>query len=771
MVEKDKYNILYVDDEEANLRVFKNVFRRSYNVITTTSPKEGLDLFQKNEFHVVISDQRMPSMSGVDFLAAINKSNSFIPKMLLTGYTDYDELKKVLNKSEIHKYINKPFDVESLTTILELAIEGYLLVKEQQKMQAELTANEKKFREIFNSMADTFVRVSFDGSIQVISPSIEELSGYKSKDLIGKSIKDLYVKPEESHAIIKRVQEEKFVREIETAIYSKSGEKKYISFTAKLYYDEDNNPLGVEKIARDVTVKKMMEEAINEQNDLLYETQKIAKVGSWQYDVEARKAVWSETLCTMYGIDSFSSIENSLEGYINFIHPIDRSRVTAIISNSLKQAVDFSFDATIIKMGGEEREISFIGKLVVDNQKTLKKVTVACLDITDAKKKERDLINSEEKLRALTEQLPIRVLKTDRKLNVLYSNKLMDECFLTTERKEGSIYSFLHKDVLPFVLDVINKIDNSEETQYIEFEFYSMWFSLSASKVKGPIGTGEMLFIFENISEKKENELVLKNTNEALEAKVAKRTADLEAAKDKIEEAYEKEKELSKLKSQFVSTASHQFRTPLTVIQSSIGLLEMQVQQTNADFQEKFYRVHKRIQAEVKRMTGLMDNVLILGKKESGVVKAKFQMIDVLQLVNTIVLQHNEIQADGRVVKVSCSGSPSLYNVDPNLLEYAISNLVSNAIKYSEGKPSPQVHLHFKKSELLLTVEDFGVGIPEKELVNIFEPFYRAENVKDIAGTGLGTSIARAYIELMRGTLEVKSKVGKGSIFSINIEK
>jgi signal transduction histidine kinase len=112
-----------------------------------------------------------------------------------------------------------------------------------------------------------------------------------------------------------------------------------------------------------------------------------------------------------------------------------------------------------------------------------------------------------------------------------------------------------------------------------------------------------------------------------------------------------------------------------------------------------------------------------------------------------------------------------LYHLDPELFENAFSNLVSNAFKYSLNKPAPLVNLQFEKSSLRITLQDFGVGIPEEDVANIFEPFYRASNVKDIYGTGLGTSIVKAYLDLIDVSIDLQSKVGEGTTFILNVEK
>ena len=771
MDQEKEHSILYVDDDEINLRVFLGLFRRKYNLVTTNSAEEALRLFDEQSFDLVISDQQMPKMTGLQFLAKIKEKAPLIPTILLTGFSDYDVLKKALNEIGVHKCINKPFDPSSLSIIIALAIEGYQLNKEKEFIQNNLTRSESKFRGIFNSMSDVFSRASFAGKIEIISPSVEAIFGYKAEDLIGKDISILCGSPDKRIALIKKIKKVKYLTELDTVIVTKDGKKKTISFTAKLYYDDENNPIGIESISRDVSEKKKLEELLKEQNNLLEETQKMAGVGSLNYETSSNELKWSDTLANIYGIDNLGIIGNSFQNYLNFFHHADRLQAKKIIFDAIKLNQKFSFEARIIRPDGKEKVLFLLGKVITNNETQQQNLTVACLDITESKIKENELIKSEAKFRLLTEELPVQVLKVNKHLDVVYANKLALINLSRSENKKLTVHSFFEKEVVKFVVEAIENFIHNGKSPNLEFKNKSKWYALDISLINESIGFDNILLLLKDITQKKISEETLRSMNEELETKVIERTKDLEKAKNKIEIAYQKEKELSKLKSQFVSTASHQFRTPLTVILSNIGLLEMQIQEVGPDFKMKFDRVYQRIKAEVKRMTDLMDDVLILGKKESGTLQPNLQSVDTLDLIQSIIQKHNQIQTDGRKIHVTSDGHKSMYALDSKLFENAFSNLISNAFKYSLTKQTPLVHLNYKKDRLTITVQDFGIGIPESDISHIFEPFYRADNARDISGTGLGTSIVKAYLKLMGGAVDVKSVIGEGSTFTLTIQK
>ena len=239
----------------------------------------------------------------------------------------------------------------------------------------------------------------------------------------------------------------------------------------------------------------------------------------------------------------------------------------------------------------------------------------------------------------------------------------------------------------------------------------------------------------------------------------------------KVQNSLKKEKELGELKSSFVSTASHQFRTPLAAIQANSELLQLLSKSLEGKDVNQFNKVTSRITAEIARMTELMDDVLLLGKSTSRSYNVKPQEIDLVDFCQQLAKRFNETQADGRSLNVLTDGEPYSVSLDPKLLSQALSNLLSNAFKFSLGKENPKLVASFKSKELVLSVRDYGMGIPKEELAKLFHPFFRANNVVDIQGTGLGLSIAKEYVEINKGQITATSILGEGSCFEIMFKR
>jgi signal transduction histidine kinase len=243
-----------------------------------------------------------------------------------------------------------------------------------------------------------------------------------------------------------------------------------------------------------------------------------------------------------------------------------------------------------------------------------------------------------------------------------------------------------------------------------------------------------------------------------------------EANNKKLAVSLEREKELGQLKTSFVSMASHQFKTPLAIIQSNAELYEMLANSGKIIEPEKYVKVTTRIVVAVASMTNLIDEVLVLGNLTSGNVTYTPENVDLIGFCEKLTEEFNLVQQDGRVLDFVTIGEAYRPQLDPKLLGHSLSNLISNAFKYSAGKENPQLSIHFKPTEVVLSVKDYGLGIPEEEQLHLFEPFFRADNAINIQGTGLGLSIAKEYIEVNKGSITYTSILGGGSCFEMTFK-
>ena len=229
----------------------------------------------------------------------------------------------------------------------------------------------------------------------------------------------------------------------------------------------------------------------------------------------------------------------------------------------------------------------------------------------------------------------------------------------------------------------------------------------------------------------------------------------------------QRQTEINDMKSRFISVASHEFRTPLAFILSSVELLKYYGNRLpEAEKQE----VISTIVDGVQRMTGMLDRVLPLGKVEAEMLEFKPRQIDIAALCSSLAedarIQH--AQADVGL-NTRFAGLPETGLYDEKLLRHIIGNLLSNAIKYSPKDGQVEFRVFAADGKMVFEVADQGMGIPAEEIPHLFEWFHRASNVGSIQGTGLGLAIVKSSVDLHSGSLSVSSVPGRGSCFTVTM--
>ncbi|WP_222983385.1 PAS domain S-box protein [Flagellimonas meishanensis] len=230
-----------------------------------------------------------------------------------------------------------------------------------------------------------------------------------------------------------------------------------------------------------------------------------------------------------------------------------------------------------------------------------------------------------------------------------------------------------------------------------------------------------------------------------------------------IRKNLQKEKELSELKSRFVSMASHEFRTPLSAILSSAILIE---KQNAPDKVEKRKKYVEQIKSNVRNLVVILNDFLSLGKLEEGKTVSQPEYFNIVQLAEALIEEMTSDKKDVHSVLLQTKGEPTIVFLDPKLIRHILINLLSNAMKYSSSDTTITVTLDFKDDQVLIHIEDHGIGIPKEEQEHLFERFFRARNAENIQGTGIGLHIVKQYVELMEGEVSFVSEQDKGTTFT-----
>lgn len=276
---------------------------------------------------------------------------------------------------------------------------------------------------------------------------------------------------------------------------------------------------------------------------------------------------------------------------------------------------------------------------------------------------------------------------------------------------------------------------------------------------------GGLVDIRTDISTLKARAAELEDHRDRLQDLVADRTRELEAQAVKLLGALEKEREFNALQSEFVSMVSHEFRTPLAIIDGAAQRIQRKARDLSPE--DLTGRV-ERIRDAVRRLITLIESTLSFSRIEAGCIVANLQDFDLVALLSEVCEQQQQLTTSHEVVD-RLGALPRQIHGDPDLLRQVFSNLLSNAVKYSPDADRVEIKGERRSDKVQVSVRDYGLGIPEDDLPRLFSRFFRASNVTGIAGTGIGLSLCRALLEAQGGTIDVQSTEGEGSLFTVRL--
>lgn len=280
-----------------------------------------------------------------------------------------------------------------------------------------------------------------------------------------------------------------------------------------------------------------------------------------------------------------------------------------------------------------------------------------------------------------------------------------------------------------------------------------------------PTTDGGLVDIRTDITDLKLQNEELSFRRQGLEDVVAARTRALEEQALQLAESLEKEKEYNALQHEFVSMVSHEFRTPLAIIDSTAQRIDRRKDNMTPD--DLGQRVGK-VRNAVKRLTVLIDDTLSMSRLEAGRIEIRPQPTDLRVLLNEVRDQQQQMTRRHHI-DMDIAGLPESFLVDPELMRQVFVNLLSNAVKYSPDADLVEVTGRTEDGTVVVVVRDHGLGIPAQDQPRLFDRFFRATNVTGIAGTGIGLNLVKRLVELHGGTLTFYSAEGEGSTFTVRL--
>lgn len=353
-------------------------------------------------------------------------------------------------------------------------------------------------------------------------------------------------------------------------------------------------------------------------------------------------------------------------------------------------------------------------------------------------------------------------------------------------RHDGYLHNY-QQSRIPKIIGIGREVTGKRKSG----EEFPFWLAVNEVRLNDrTIYTG----FIHDLSEIKNAERRLQMLNEELEKKVIARTYELENVvnqllalnkqleeeinikikiqqqlKDReaeLEKSLLLERELGELKSRFVSMASHEFRTPLSTVLSSVSLIG---RYTESDQQANREKHINRVKSTVAHLTAILNDFLSMNKLEEGRIQTFFEDFDPIELFHEVIEEMKTILKPNQQLINLHSTNGMVVRSDRKIIKNTLINLISNAIKYSKENGKINCNISVNEKVLDFSVSDEGIGIPDEDQKHLFDRFFRASNVTNIEGTGLGLNIVKKYLEMLDGEISFVSKLYIGTTFNVSI--
>jgi PAS domain S-box-containing protein len=629
------------------------------------------------------------------------------------------------------------------------------MIKRQQAQEA-LYASEERYRSMVAALHEGILLQDAEHRFLTCNASAEKILGISAEQIQGQTVDEMGWQFIQADGLPYEPDDCPVLTTLRTGLSCSAvvvglrktadAEVIWLSINSQpLFHEGESVPYAVVTSFSEVTARRQAETQLRESEERFRQlTDNIQEV-FWMRDIQTGQVLYISPAFETIWQRSCDSIYEDQTLWIESIHPEDRDRV----QNAMQTHQADRLEYRIVKPDGSIRWIRDRAFPIHDATGQIYRVAGVAEDITQIKQQEDRLrllesvvINANDAI-VITESTPISAPGP----HILYVNEAF--CRLTgytAEEVIGKTPRLLQgaktdRDVLrkvrtalenwqPIVVELINyRKDRSE-----------FWVELSIVPVADKMGWyTHWVSIQRDITQRKR-----------LEAKLLK--------------TLQKERELSELKSHFVTSTSHEFRTPLSIILSSAELLEHYGHQWKDHDKQEHLRL---IQSTVKRMTQLLEDILLIGKAEAGKLEFRPTPVEIKPFCRELLVEMQRGMGREHRLILECDDQIGVVQLDEKLLRQILQNLLSNAIKYSEPGSLVQLSVSRRSDRLHFQIKDEGIGIPLADQPRLFESFRRAENVSGIPGTGLGLAIAKHCVDLHGGDIRFSSELGVGTTFAV----
>ncbi len=617
----------------------------------------------------------------------------------------------------------------------------------------------KRLNLILEETENGVVVTDIAGTIEWCNKGYEKLTGFCGKEIVGKK-PGHFLQGKDSDPLVVaylRTQISKVENfGCELINYRKDGNAYWVKISGQPLYDEKGNHSGFYAIQEDITLKKQQQDKLDQQRAFYENVLNNIPADIAVFNNQHQYIFVNEKAVINPDIRSWIIGRNDFE-YVKYRNkPIELAeKRKAIFEETIatNKTVEFE-DHFVLANGKSEYNLRRFHPLK-NKDGNIDYVVAYGININELKQKQVDLEKSEANFKKLLNNLNEAVITVDSMLVITFANPIWTDILgFSVEESKGSTLSVFFEDeicqqlllLLEAPPDVTAKRNVRKAAGFTTQQGEVKYLDLMATPS------------FNMVSHEPEIMLFISDVSDQV------------YAQKQLQVIADKERNMNELKSSFLNMVSHELRTPLAIIQSSIELLSIEMER---GFLEKKHidTELENVTAEIDRMVEIMNELLLLGKTEAEKLKLKPQLSNVTDIVGGIVERKFNPWEDGRKCVVQYKGLKEELLIDHFATSRLLINVLENAFKYSPNSTDVKVNIRIEASCWCIVVVDNGIGISQKDLGNMFTSFRRGGNVGKIPGTGIGMVLVHYFLQMIKGDIHIKSKLGSGTCVYIKLPK
>lgn len=616
---------------------------------------------------------------------------------------------------------------------------GSLLARKQ--LEVDLRESEERFRLLIEDAPQGIVVSHPDGYIVLVNAQTERLFGYTRAELIGQP----------THILVPEAYRAGLLTQPSNRLFDAVAQRKdgsvfhaAMGLSVIIMRQE-----AVEiRFISDITQRKDAETAIRESEA--------------RYRLLAENVTDMITRSNRYGVLTY--VSPSTEGLIGYtpqellnksvythIHPDDIPWMQLLSRAVIEQKG--SLPALTYRLRHKDGHYLWLetdSRTIYGPDGKMDEFISSTRNVTQRKMAEEALRQSEERFRLLVEAAPLAIILSNQ----------VGEITLVNNQAE-KLFGYKHSELVTQPIEILIPVMARDKHSHHRSAYHT-----SPHRI---MGAGMELFGQHKNGQQFPVEVELSSIETDDGWLVMSFVIDMtthKAAEDALRQSLSREKELNELKSRFVSMASHEFRTPLaSILAINETLSAYRSKMDDVQIEEKL----RKMRDQIEHLNHIMEDVLQLARLQARRMEFNPRRINLDSLCRSVLDEFQSRSNSRHEWEYHCDDSLQDVQLDKKLMRQIISNLVSNAMKYSPAGKLIRVMLTREDTTLVIRVQDQGIGIPEADLAHLFEPFHRATNVETISGTGLGLTIVKESVELHGGTISVESEIGVGTVFTLHI--